>query len=67
MRVVSLKMNSNVYPLKNTISHHLLLNITVIPLHKSKISQNFCEDTNGFGLTPTLVLMAVFRAGFKLA
>ena len=59
-------MNSNVYPLKSTISHHLLLNFTVIPLHNNKISLTFCEDTNGLGLTPALVLMTVFRAGFKL-
>ena len=40
MRVVSLKMNSNVYPLKNTNSHCLLLN-TTIPLCNSKISLIF--------------------------
>ena len=41
MRVVSLKMNSNVYPLKNTNSHYLLLNTTIIPLHSCKISLIF--------------------------
>ena len=38
MRVVSLKMNSDVYPLKNTNSHYLLLNTTVMPLCNGKIS-----------------------------
>ena len=38
MRVVSLKMNSNVYSLKNTNSNYLLLNTTIIPLCNSKIS-----------------------------
>ena len=41
MRVVSLKMNSNVYPLKNTNSHYLLHNTTIIPLCNSKISLIF--------------------------
>ena len=41
MRVVSLKMNSNVYPLKNTNSHYLLLDTTIIPLCNSKISLIF--------------------------
>ena len=41
MRVVSLKINSNVYPLKNTNSHYLLLNTTIIPLYNGKISLIF--------------------------
>ena len=41
MRVVSLKINSNVYPLKNTNSHYLLLNTTIIPLCNGKISLIF--------------------------
>ena len=41
MRVVSLKINSNVYPLKSTNSHYLLLNTTIIPLCNSKISLIF--------------------------
>ena len=41
MRVVLLKMNSNVYPLKNTNSHYLLLNTTIIPLCNGKISLIF--------------------------
>ena len=32
VRVVSLKMNSDDYPLKNTNYHYLLLNTTIIPL-----------------------------------
>ena len=44
-RVVLLKMNSNVYPLKNTNSHYLLLNTTIIPLCNGKISLIFCEGT----------------------
>ena len=43
MRVVSLKINSNVYPLKTTNSHYLLLNTTIIPLCNGKISLIFCE------------------------
>ena len=43
VRVVSLKMNSNVYPLKNTNSYYLLLNTTIIPLCNCKISLIFCE------------------------
>ena len=38
MRVVQLKINSNVYPLKNTNSHYLLLNTTITPLCNGKIS-----------------------------
>ena len=34
-------MNSNIYPLKNTNSHHLLLNTTITPLCNSKISLIF--------------------------
>ena len=34
-------MNSNVYPLKNTNSHYLLLITTIIPLCNSKISLIF--------------------------
>ena len=34
-------MNSNVYPLKNTNSHYLLLNTTIIPLCNGKISLIF--------------------------
>ena len=45
VRVVSLKMNSNVYPLKTTISHYLLHNITTIPPHKGKMSLTFCEGS----------------------
>ena len=45
MRVVSLKINSNVYPLKNTNSHYLLLNTTIIPLCNSKISLIFLLAT----------------------
>ena len=41
MRVVSLKMNSNDYPLKNTNYHYLLLNTTIIPLRNGKISLFF--------------------------
>ena len=41
MRVVLLKMSSNVYPLKNTNSQYLLLNTTIMPLCKSKISLIF--------------------------
>ena len=41
MRVVSLKINSNVYLLKNTNSLYLLFNTTIIPLHNSKISLIF--------------------------
>ena len=41
MRVGSLKINSNVYPLKNTNSHYLLLDITIIPLHNGKIPRIF--------------------------
>ena len=42
MRVVSQKMNSNVYPLKNTNSHHYLLpNTTIIPLCNGEISLTF--------------------------
>ena len=36
-------MNSNVYPLKNTNSHYLLLNTTIIPLCNGKISLIFFE------------------------
>ena len=44
VRVVSLKINSNVYPLKNANSHYLLLDITIIPLHNGKIPRIFfCE------------------------
>ena len=43
MRAVSLKMNSNVYSLKNTNSHYLLLNTTTIPLCSAEISLTFCE------------------------
>ena len=42
MRAVLLKINSNVYLLKNTNSHYLLLNDTLIPLYDNKIS-HFCE------------------------
>ena len=35
------KMNSNVYPLKNTNSHYLLLNATIIPLRNGEISLIF--------------------------
>ena len=45
MRVVSLKMNIQVYPLKNTNFHYLLLNTTIIPLCNGKISLNFCEGS----------------------
>ena len=48
MRVVSLKINSNVYPLKNTNSHYLLLNTTIITLCNSKISLIFFEGNNTF-------------------
>ena len=41
MRVVSLKVNSNVYPLKSSNSHYLLLNTTIIPLSNGKISLIF--------------------------
>ena len=41
VRFVSLKMNSKVYPLKSTNSHYLLLNATIIPLCKGKISLIF--------------------------
>ena len=41
MRVVSLKINSNVYSLKNTNFHYLLLNTTIIPLCNGKISLIF--------------------------
>ena len=41
MRVVSLKINSNVLPTKNTNSHYLLLNTTKIPLSNGKISLIF--------------------------
>ena len=41
MRVVSIKINSNVYPLENTNSHYLLLNTTIIPLCNGKISLIF--------------------------
>ena len=41
VRVVSLKINSNVYPIKNTNSHYLLLNTTIIPLCNGKISLIF--------------------------
>ena len=34
MRIVSLKMNSNVYPIKNTNFHYLLLDTTILPLPK---------------------------------
>ena len=44
MRVVSLKMNSNVLPTKNTNSHYLLLNTTKIPLSNGKISLIFFCD-----------------------
>ena len=43
MRVVSLKINSNVYSLTNTNSHYLLLNTTIIPLCNGKISLIFYE------------------------
>ena len=36
-------MNSSVYPLKNTNSHYLLLNTTIMPLCNGKISLIFCE------------------------
>ena len=36
-------MNSNVYPLKNTNSHYLLLNNTIMPQCNGKISLMFCE------------------------
>ena len=36
-------MNSNVYPLKNTNSHYLLLNTTIIPLYNGKISLIFVQ------------------------
>ena len=35
------KMNSNVYPLKNTNSHYLLIITTIIPLCNGKISLIF--------------------------
>ena len=54
MRVVSLKMNSNVYPLKNTNSHYLLLNTTIVPLCNGKISLNFLRGSEAF--------MKVFKA-----
>ena len=38
---VSLKMNSNVYPVKNTNPYYLLLNTTIIPLYNGKISHMF--------------------------
>ena len=43
MRVVSLKINSNVYLLKNTNSCYLLLNTTIIPLYNGKISLMFLQ------------------------
>ena len=47
MRVVSLKINPNVYPLKNTNPHYLLFNTTIIPPYKGKISLIFfCEGCN---------------------
>ena len=43
MRVLSLKMNYNVYPLRNTNSHYLLLNTTIMPVCNGKISLFFGE------------------------
>ena len=43
-----LKMNSNIYSLKVTNSHYLLLNITIIALHNGKISLIFCEGYLSF-------------------
>ena len=45
IRVSWLKLNSNVFPLKNTSSHYLLLNTTIIPLCNSKISLIFLLTT----------------------
>ena len=41
---VSIKMNSNVYPLNNTNFHYLSLDITIMPLHNGKILLTFCKD-----------------------
>ena len=57
MKVVSLKMNSNDYPLKNTNYHYLLLNTTIIKLCNSKISLIFCEGIHSISLA--------FRTCFK--
>ena len=42
---VSLKIISNVYPVKNNNPYYLLLNTTIVPLYNGKISQIFLWQT----------------------